>query len=102
MVSKNAPLKENQTNIAEISEYTYNGSTTDKDIDSIPDNMEDKIPTDEKLPSYKDEEINNSYVPGNEDDDDFEKIYVREFDLALKKFITQVQDKEILTRVPNV
>ena len=102
MVSSNAPLKQNQTNIAEITEYTYNGGTAEKDIDSKPDNMEDKIPTDEKLPEYKNEEIDKPYVPGNEDDDDFEKIYVREFDLALRKFITQVQDKEVTTRVPQV
>ena len=104
IVSESAPLKQSQTNIAEISEYQYNGNTVSQDIDSTADNMESAgyLPTDEDLPTYKDEEINNSYVPGNEDDDDFEKIYVKEFDLSLKKFITQVQDREITSRVPQV
>ena len=102
IISDDAPLKQNLTNIAEISEYTYNGGTTEKDIDSTSDNMEDKIPTDKELPKYKDDEINKPYVPGNEDDDDFEKVYVKEFDLALRKFITQVKDSEVTTRVPQV
>jgi len=104
IVSETAPLKENQTNIAEISEYKYNGNIAEKDIDSVADNMvsADKLPSDEELPQYKNEEINNSYVPGNEDDDDFEKVYVKEFDLALRKFITKIQEKEVTTRVPQV
>ena len=102
IVSNSAPVKQSQTNIAEITEYKYNGGTSYRDRDSISDNMESKIPDDKELPQYKDEQINKSYVPGNEDDDDFEKIYVREFDLALKKFITKVQDKDIISRVPQV
>ena len=103
IVSENAPIKENVTNIAEISEYTYNGNTVPKDADSIADNMKDGgyLPEDKDLPSYKDQEIDKTYVPGNEDDDDFEKVYVKEFDLALRKFITEVQGKEITTRVPQ-
>lgn len=103
IVAENAPTKQKQTNIAEISEYKYNGNIVVKDIDSVADDMisKDYLPKDEKLPSYKDEEINKQYVPGNEDDDDFEKIYVKEFDLALRKFITQVQDKEVTNRVPQ-
>ena len=102
-IADNAKVKENITNIAEISEYTYNGNKVSNDIDSIPDNMEsgNYLPTDEELPTYKDEEINKEYVPGNEDDDDFEKVYVKEFDLALRKFITEVQKQEVTTRIPN-
>ena len=104
IVSESTPLKEKQTNIAEITKYQYNGKEADKDIDSTADNMveENWLPADENLPTYKDEEMNNSYVPGNEDDDDFEKIYVKEFDLALRKFITKVQNREITSRVPQV
>lgn len=58
------------------------------------------MPTDDKLSSYKDDEINKSYVPGQEDDDDFEKVLVEEFDLALRKYITKVDNKEITDRVP--
>lgn len=90
IVSEKAPLKQVQTNIAEISKYTYNGGTADKDIDSIPDNMKNELPSDEKLPTYKDDKINDPYVPGNEDDDDFEKVYVQEFDLSLLKFVSKV------------
>ena len=101
IVSEKAPLKENQTNIAEITEYKYNGGTAEKDIDSTPDSMGEEIPSDEELPKYKDEESTKPYVPGNEDDDDFEKVYVKEFDLALKKFITRVQENEITSRIPQ-
>ena len=103
LISDEASAKDKLTNIAEISEYGYNGNTVPKDIDSTSDNLESskKLPEDKDLPSYKDDEINNSYVPGNEDDDDFEKIYIKDFDLALRKFITKVQDKDITNRVPQ-
>lgn len=48
-----------------------------------------KLPTDEELPDYKENEIEKKYVPGQEDDDDFEKVIVEEFDLALRKFINK-------------
>ncbi|MBQ2836412.1 MAG: Cys-Gln thioester bond-forming surface protein [Clostridia bacterium] len=104
IVSGDVPLQQNQTNIAEISEYTYNGGTVEKDVDSTSDNIVSKnyLPSDENLPSYKDNELDKTYVPGNEDDDDFEKIYVKEFDLALRKFITKVQESDVTTRVPQV
>ena len=102
ILAEKTPEKENQTNIAEITEYTYNGNTVPKDIDSTSNNMEStgKLPTDENLPSYKNEEIDKTYVPGNEDDDDFEKIYIKDFDLALRKFITKVKETEVTSRVP--
>ena len=105
LVSDEVPLNVNQTNIAEISEYKYNGNVVSSDRDSTSDNMTDKntnyMPEDSKLPTYKDEVINNPYVEGNEDDDDFEKVYVKEFDLALRKFITKVQETDVTTRVPQ-
>ncbi len=82
------------TNLAEITE------DSDKDRDSTPDNVE--VPSDEELPGYKDEEIDQEYVPGQEDDDDFEKVYVEDFDLALRKFITKVDEEEVDTRIPEV
>ena len=102
VVSNDAVPDEDITNIAEISEYKYGDSEVTKDIDSESDNMKDKIPDDKDLPNYKKEQEKEEYVPGNEDDDDFEKVYVKEFDLALKKFITEVQGKEIKTREPQV
>ena len=82
------------TNLAEITE------DSDEDRDSTPDNIE--IPGNEELPSYKDDEIEKDYVPGQEDDDDFEKVIVQDFDLALRKFITKVDEGDVTTRVPEV
>ena len=92
------------TNIAEISEYKYGETIIEEDVDSESDNMEEDgyLPEDSDLPTYKDDEIDKDYVPGNEDDDDFEKIYVPVFDLALRKFITQVGETDVTTRVPQV
>ena len=43
------------------------------------------------------------YYKGQEDDDDFEKVVVEgEFDLALRKFITQVNEEAITNRIPQV
>ena len=57
-----------------------------EDRDSDKDNV--KLPADEELPTYKDDE-KGPYVPGQEDDDDFEKVIVYQFDLALRKWVTQ-------------
>ena len=96
-VKSNVPVKEKLTNIAEITKYIGKNGRQVKDRDSFK-NVE--LPTDDKLSSYKDDEINKSYVPGQEDDDDFEKVLVEEFDLALRKYITKVDNKEITDRVP--
>lgn len=102
-ISDKAVAGENITNIAEISEYTYNGNVVPKDIDSTADNMVtgDYLPEDKDLPGYKDEEKGKPYIPGNEDDDDFEKVYINVFDLALRKFITQVGENEVTNRIPQ-
>ena len=43
------------------------------------------------------------YYKGQEDDDDFEKVVVEgEFDLALRKFITQVNEEAVTNRIPQV
>ena len=54
------------------------------------------------MPNYKDDESDQDYVPGQEDDDDFEKVKVVYFDLALRKFITAVDDTEITNRIPQL
>ena len=86
------------TNLAEITEDDNDYGYEDKD--STPDNME--IPDDENLPGYKDDEIEQDYVPGQEDDDDFEKVIVQDFDLSLRKFITKVDEEDVTTRIPEV
>ena len=100
-VAGNAIPHKNITNIAEITEYKYEETVVPKDRDSKSDNMEENIPEDKDLPDYKKDKEKDQYVPGNEDDDDFEKVYVKEFDLALRKFITEVQEKSITNRVPQ-
>ena len=87
------------TNIAAITEDADKNGKEIEDIDSDPSKI--AIPSDEKLPSYKDDEIDKEYVPGQEDDDDFEKVVVQEFDLALRKFITNIDGKDVTTRVPE-
>ena len=90
-----------QTNIAEITGITDTKEDEVDDIDSDPNNVD--IPEDKELPSYKDDEINKPYIPGQEDDDDFEKIIVDgEFDLALRKFITKVNNVNINNRYPKL
>ena len=69
------------------------------DRDSEENNVE--LPEDENLPEYKDDE-EGPYVPGQEDDDDFEKVVIKPFDLALRKFITKIEDREVDSRIPQV
>ncbi len=87
-VLENAKL----TNIAEITKYADEKGPREKDRDSQQDNF--NKPDD--VPGYKDEEINkqenDEYIPGQEDDDDFEKVIVR----AKAKYNLQLikQDKD--------
>ena len=106
-VNKKAAANKKLTNIAEISEYKdEEGNVVEKDRDSSSDNLD--YP--ENPETYKDNEINKEYVPGQEDDDDFEKVIVKEeiVDLALTKFITavstdtKIEDGEYLTPNKNI
>ena len=99
-VKDTAEFGKKLTNLAEITEAKDSEGNDVIDRDSETNNME--VPSDEDLPAYKDDEINNEYVPGQEDDDDFEKVRVVYFDLALRKFITAVDDQEVTTRVPQL
>ena len=85
-VKENAKTSENITNIAEITEYQDENKEPVTDRDSSQDNV--NLPEDENLPGYKDEET-GEYIPGQEDDDDFEKVIVKIFDLSLRKWVTQ-------------
>ena len=86
-VNKKATSNKKLTNIAEISEYkNQNGDVIPTDRDSDSNNL--KYP--DEPSTYKDNEINKDYVPGQQDDDDFEKVIVKDFDLALRKFITEI------------
>ena len=76
------------TNIAEISEDkdAYGKDVIDRD--SIPNNKQEP------------------YTTSQEDDDDYEPVVLRYFDLALRKFITGVETNgkltEVTSRVPNL
>ncbi len=72
-------------NIAEITEDSNN------DTDSTPGNVN----TDDYTPP----DDNSKY---QEDDDDYEQLKLQYFDLALRKFITNVNGEEITDRVPEV
>ncbi len=44
----------------------------------------------------------NGYWPGEQDDDDFEPLVLQYFDLALRKFITGVNNTQITSRYPQL
>ena len=91
------PMPTKITNIADITKFTDGNGNKVTDRDSQENNV--NIPSD--LPGYKDDEIGKDYVPGQQDDDDFEKLKIKEFDLALRKFITKLNDEEITSRIPQ-
>ena len=87
------------TNIADITKYKDENKKDITDRDSKENNV--ILPADKDLPAYKDDQTGD-YIPGQEDDDDFEKLVVKQFDLALRKFITNISDKDITSRIPQV
>ena len=94
-----APTLTELTNIAEITKYSNESNLVDRD------NAKNVVlPSDKDLPKYKSDEINagKEYIPGQEDDDDFEKIILQKFDLALRKFITGVNNNKVTDRIPVV
>ncbi len=98
-VKDTAKTGEKITNIADITKYLDDNKESVVDRDSEENNVQ--LPRDENLPGYKDNET-GSYIPGQEDDDDFEKVIIKRFDLALRKFITAIEDKKVDTRIPEV
>ncbi|MBR0428432.1 MAG: hypothetical protein IJK18_09610 [Clostridia bacterium] len=116
-VNNSAPANRKLTNLAEITEYKdENGNViapTTGDRDSKPSNFPEDLKSEETRPDYNggtDTDTTDNYVPGQEDDDDFEKVIVRKkkIDLALTKFITavsvddKIEDGEYLTPNKNI
>ena len=99
-VKDTAVAEEKLTNISEITDFRDSDKQEVTDRDSQEDNV--TLPSDETLPNYKDDEINrgDEYIPGQQDDDDFDKVVIQKFDLALRKFITGVNDQVITNREP--
>lgn len=100
-VKENINLYEKITNIAEISGFTDKEGHEIIDRDSQEENT--TIPSDATLPAYKDSEIESgkTYIEGQQDDDDFEKLELKIFDLALRKFITGVTNGETTTDITD-
>lgn len=91
LVTDKAVSGEYLTNIAEI--------TDSQDINGVQGDGSDSELSNayiSNLADYKNQEAitstEDSYIPGQEDDDDFEKLVVKEFDLALRKFIIKVNE----------
>ena len=85
-VKDTAKVDEKITNIADITKYLDEDKKPVIDRDSQEDNVN---ATEGNKPEYKDNE-KGDYIPGQEDDDDFEKLIIPNFDLALRKQITSI------------
>ena len=100
-------IQDKITNIAEITNFTDGEGNAIEDRDSgVADSGDKKkatIPEDANLPTYMDDAINrgDTYIPGQEDDDDFEKVMLKEFDLALRKYITAVKSGDTTTEITD-
>ena len=94
------------TNIADITAFTDSDGNTVKDRDSYANDV--KLPTTEQeWADYKGKDSNKSiladsnyHYEGQYDDDDFDKLILQEFDLALRKFITGVNEEKVTNRYP--
>ena len=76
------------TNLSQITEQSDSNGEDMTDRDSEPDENF-TLPSDEELPKYKENEEDKKYVPGQEDDDDYEKVKIVYFDLALRKIVSK-------------
>ena len=107
VVSKNY-IEKIITNIVEITDFKDIQGNEITDRDSSKQNvMQLNEITDETLPDYKGNKSNKSvlidanyFYKGTEDDDDFEKLILEEFDLSLKQYITKINETEVTERTP--
>lgn len=103
-VKNNVPPLKIITSISEISKSSNQSNIVDRD-----DRKNASIPSDDKLSEYRGNQANKTalddrdyYYQGQEDDDDFEKVILQKFDLALKQFLTKVNNTDIKDRIPTV
>ena len=87
-----------------LQKYENNENLADRDNQSTV-----ALPSDEQLSSYKGHDSNkedlsdpNYFYQGQEDDDDFEKVVLEKFDLALRQFVSNINGKLITDREPTV
>lgn len=80
-------------NIAEVSDDSDSNGNSVTDRDSTPNNVD--------LDNYNPPEDNSTY---QQDDDDYEPVILEapKFDLALRKYILEVNGEEVATRVPQI
>lgn len=84
-------------NIAEITKDQAIQIVNNEEIEvDVPDR--DSVPNNVDLDNYELREENSTY---QEDDDDYEPVELKYFDLALRKFITGVNSDEVTTRIPE-
>lgn len=103
-VKNNVPPLKIITSISEISKSSNQSNIVDRD-----DRKNASIPSDDKLSEYRGNQANKTalddrdyYYQGQEDDDDFEKVILQKFDLALKQFLTKVNNTDIKDRILTV
>ena len=103
-VKNNVPPLKIITSISEISKSSNQSNIVDRD-----DRKNASIPSDDKLSEYRGNQANKTalddrdyYYQGQEEDDDFEKVILQKFDLALKQFLTKVNNTDIKDRIPTV
>ena len=98
-VSSSAKLHDKLTAIAEITKVLVDNrkQTLERDSKSLV-----VVPKGKELANYKDDQLGKSYIKGDEDDDDFEKLIIEEFDLATVKYIKQVNDKVLENAEPKL
>ena len=99
-VSDDVKLKSKLTTIVEITDSLAENRKQTLDRDSIVDNV--KVPEGKELAGYKDDELDNKYIPGDEDDDDFEKLIIEEFDLTTVKYLKKLNNEEQKDYYPQI
>ena len=90
-IYQDEPIK----NIAEIKA----DKAVDEDGNEIVIDDRDSTPNNVDINNYNPPADNSTY---QQDDDDYEPLILKYFDLALRKFITGVNDEQITTRVPQI
>ncbi len=82
-------------NIAEVQE----DKAVDENGDEINADDRDSQPGNVDTDHYTPPQDNSTY---QQDDDDYEPLELKYFDLALRKFITKVNENDVTTRIPKV